>query len=231
MDEKNEILIIDDDEGTRKTLTLILKKKGFDVISAGTGQEGLELAKGRRISIALLDINLPDIEGIRLIAPLKGMHPNLTVIMITGFASMENAMRALNEGATGYVLKPIKIEEILVKIHDAFERQNLIKNKQQAEEALRLSEEKYRNLVENINDVIFLLDEKGIITYLSPAVEKITGYTPSQITGQPFTGFILKDDLSGVIQTFEAARKGKITSFPFRILTKYGDQRWLNSSS
>ncbi|MDO9549912.1 MAG: PAS domain S-box protein [Methanoregula sp.] len=231
MDEKNEILIIDDDEGTRKTLTFILKKKGFDVVTAGTGEEGLRLAHGRKISVALLDINLPDIEGIQLIAPLKEMHPGLSVIMITGFASMENAMRALNEGATGYVLKPVKIDEILSKIQDALERQHLIKNKQQAEEALRASEEKYRNLVENLNDIIYALDERGVITYISPAVEKITGYLPSQILGQPFTGFILKDDLPGVLQTFEAIKKSKVTSFPFRIVTKSGDPRWLNSSS
>jgi PAS domain S-box-containing protein len=231
MDERDEILIIDDDEGTRKTLTLILKKKGFDVITAGTGEEGLKQAHGRKIAVALLDINLPDIEGIRLIAPLKEINPDLAVIMITGFASMENAMRALNEGATGYVLKPVKIDEILSKIHDALERQHLIKSKQQAEEALRISEEKYRSLVENINDVIYSLDERGVITYISPAIEKISGYPPSQITGQPFTGFIVKNDLPGVMQAFEASRKGTITSFPFRVVTKSGEQRWLSSSS
>ncbi len=231
MDEKNKILIIDDDEGTRKTLTFILTKKGFDVITAGTGEEGLKQAQGSKIAVALLDINLPDIEGIHLITPLKEMHPGLSVIMITGFASMENAMRALNEGAAGYVLKPVKIDEILAKIQDALERQHLIRNKELAEEALRASEEKYRNLVENIKDIIYALDEKGVIIYISPAVEKITGYPPSQILGQPFTGFILKDDLPGVLQTFEAIKKGKVTSFPFRIVTKSGDPRWLNSSS
>ncbi|MDO9036431.1 MAG: PAS domain S-box protein, partial [Methanoregula sp.] len=179
----------------------------------------------------LLDINLPDIEGIRLIAPLKEITPDLAVIMITGFASMENAMRALNEGATGYVLKPVNIDEILSKIQDALERQHLIKSKQQAEETLRVSEEKYRSLVENINDVIYSLDEKGVITYISPVIEKISGYPPSQITGHPFTGFIRKEDLPGVMQTFEAARKGTITSFPFRVVTKSGEQRWLSSSS
>jgi PAS domain S-box-containing protein len=231
MDEREEILIIDDDEGTRKTLTFILKKKGFGVISAGTGHDGLELAKGRKVAVALLDINLPDIEGIRLIAPLKEMHPGLPVIMITGFASMENAMRALNEGATGYVLKPVNIDEILAKINDALERQHLIKNKMQAEDALRVSEEKYRSLVENINDAIYSLDEHGVITYISPAIEKISGYFPSHLTGHHFTVFILKDDLPGVVRTFEAAKTGKIASYEFRIVTKSGDEIWLSSSS
>jgi|GEM_PF-593285 len=231
MDERDAILVIDDDEGTRKTLALILKKKGFDVITAGTGEDGLKQAQSRKVAVALLDINLPDIEGIRLITPLKEMHPDLAVIMITGFASMENAMRALNEGATGYILKPVNIDEILVKIQDALERQHLIKSKQQAEEALRISEEKYRSLVENINDVIYSLDEQGVITYISPAIEKISGYPPSQLTGHPFADFIVKEDLPGVMQAFEAGMKGTITSFPFRIITKSGDQRWLSVSS
>ncbi|MFA5221778.1 MAG: PAS domain S-box protein [Methanoregula sp.] len=231
MDEKDEILVIDDDEGTRKTLALILKKKGYDVITAGTGEAGLQQAHGRKIAVALLDINLPDIEGIRLIAPLKEMHPDLAVIMITGFASMENAMRALNEGATGYVLKPVNIDEILSKIHDVLERQHLIKSRQLAEEALRVSEEKYRSLVEDINDVIYSLDERGNITYISPAIEKISGYSPSHLTGHPFAGFIVKEDLPGAMQAFEAGMKGTVTSFPFRVVTKSGEVRWLSVSS
>jgi PAS domain-containing protein len=131
------------------------------------------------------------------------MHPGISVIMITGYASMEKAMRALNEGATGYVLKPVNIDEILAMIRDTFERNRLVSEREQAEEALRASEEKYRSLVENLNDVIYSLDESGTIMYISPAVEKVSGYPPGYVIGHSFEEFIVEDDLAGIMHTFE----------------------------
>ncbi|MDO8872730.1 MAG: histidine kinase dimerization/phosphoacceptor domain -containing protein [Methanoregula sp.] len=231
MDSKEAILVIDDDEGTRKTLALILKKKGFEVITAGTGHEGLEKAEGRMIAVVLLDINLPDIEGIRLITPIKQIHPKTAVIMITGNATMENAVRALNEGAAGYITKPLNIDDVIAKIQNVLERQHLIDAKQRAEEALHASEKKYRNLVENINEIIYSLDDCGTIMYISPAVEKISGFPPSEVMGKNFTVFIIEDYLPVVMQAFETVRTGKNISFQFRVVTKSGEQRWLNSSS
>jgi PAS domain S-box-containing protein len=156
MSEKNCILVVDDDEGPRKSLSLILKRKGYEVESAGTGKDALEKARGRTISLALLDIKLPDTDGVDLIAPLKTIEPEIVILMVTGFASVENTVRSLNAGAAGYLVKPINHEEMLGKIQDLLERQDLIRAKRRAEDLLRESEERYRLLLRNANDGIFV---------------------------------------------------------------------------
>jgi len=119
MSEKARILVVDDDEGLRKSLGLIIKRKSYRVETAGTGQEALEKAWGKEINLALVDLKLPDMEGVNLIAPLKEKHPELAVIMITGFASVETAIQALNKGASAYITKPLNIDELCAKVEEA----------------------------------------------------------------------------------------------------------------
>jgi DNA-binding NtrC family response regulator len=148
MHEKACILIIDDEESLTKSLSLILKKKRYQVESAGTGKEALEKARGRTINVSLLDIKLPDTDGIELVAQLKRINPDMTIIMVTGFASVENTVRSLNEGASGYLVKPINNDELLSKVQDLLELQELVRKKRQAEESLQESKAKFRTLFE-----------------------------------------------------------------------------------
>ncbi len=80
MGAQERILVVDDDEGARKTLDLIFSKKGYEVETARTGQEAADKAREQPFNVALLDIKLPDTEGVELVAPLKAAHPDLTVI-------------------------------------------------------------------------------------------------------------------------------------------------------
>ena len=126
MEEKSSILVVDDDESTCRTLKLIFGKKGYEVDTAGTGQEAIEKAKGKFFNVALLEIKLPDIEGIELITPLKKMHPDMVIILITGHASLETAVRAMNEGASAYITKPFNMDEVLTRVESSREKQRLV---------------------------------------------------------------------------------------------------------
>ena len=126
MDEKEIILIVDDDEGARRSLTLIFGRKGYETQTAGTGREAIEKAQGRFFNLALIDIKLPDMEGVELIAPLKEMHPDMVVIMVTAYASLETTMCALNEGASAYITKPLNMDAVLATVSDALEKQRLV---------------------------------------------------------------------------------------------------------
>ena len=119
MDEKESILIVDDDEVTRRSLSLILDKKGYQTETAGTGREALEKAQERFFNVALLDVKLPDMEGTELLAPLKKMHPDMTVLMITGHASLESAVHSSLEGALAYITKPLNLNTVLTAVKDA----------------------------------------------------------------------------------------------------------------
>jgi DNA-binding NtrC family response regulator len=125
MDEKKSILIVDDDESTRRSLSLILGKKGYETETAGTGRGALEKAKRRFFNLALLDIRLPDMEGVELLMPLKRMHPNMIVFMITGYPSLETSVRTSLEGALAYITKPLNMDTVLTAVREALERQRL----------------------------------------------------------------------------------------------------------
>ncbi len=126
METTADILIVDDDESTRQTLTLILGKQGYVTETAGTGQEALAKAWAQCFDLTLLDLRLPDVEGVELLAPLKALRPDMAVLMITGYASQQTAIQALNDGAEGYLTKPVEVDEALAKIRDVLERKRLV---------------------------------------------------------------------------------------------------------
>jgi PAS domain S-box-containing protein len=100
-----------------------------------------------------------------------------------------------------------------------------------AEEALINSEEKYRSLVEEINEVIFSVNDKGIITYMSPAVETLTGYPTSEIIGQPFFKFIYKEDIDRAKEGFIQTLSGQVHPNEYRGIRKSGEIFWIQSFS
>jgi PAS domain S-box-containing protein len=146
VDEKARILIVDDDQGTRKVLGLIFGKKGYEIETAATGQEAMKKAQDRPFNAALVDLRLPDVEGLELLAPLREMQPGIALIMITGHASVQTAVQALDEGASAYITKPLRADEVLTRVKDALERQRLAAEKRRAEEALQRYIERLRTL-------------------------------------------------------------------------------------
>jgi len=122
MGEKQSILIVDDDESAHRSLGLILEKMGYETETAGTAKEAIEKAQVRFFNTALLDIKLPDTEPIDLLPPLKRIHPDMLLIMITGYPSVETAVRALNQGASDYIIKPLNMDEALAIVRDVLEK-------------------------------------------------------------------------------------------------------------
>jgi len=106
-----------------------------------------------------------------------------------------------------------------------------ITERKKTETALRESEKKYRDLVENINDVIYAIDKDGVMTYVSPVIESITGYSPSEIIGSHSTVFIHKEDVQRMSKAFQKILSGHLEPGEYRILTKSGEIRWIRTDS
>jgi DNA-binding response OmpR family regulator len=112
------ILIVDDDKSILRTFTRILQKNGYDIDAAETGKEAIEKADTQEYDLALVDIRLPDMDGTELLAKMKKPLQKTIKIMITGFPSLETGIKALDEGADAYLVKPVKPEELLMLIEE-----------------------------------------------------------------------------------------------------------------
>jgi PAS domain S-box-containing protein len=99
------------------------------------------------------------------------------------------------------------------------------------EEELRASEERYRKLIENLNDVIFNVDAAGIVTYISPAIERISQYKVEEVMGTPFMDFVHPDDLPGLLRSFERTLGGELEPYEFRVRDKDGSVLHVETSS
>jgi DNA-binding NtrC family response regulator len=110
------ILIVDDDTGMRDMLSSVLNDEGYSVEGVGKGKEDIKLCEKSSFDVALIDIELPDTKGTELLNRLKKMQPKMIRIIITGHPSIENAMKAVNERADGYVLKPFEVTDLLKMI-------------------------------------------------------------------------------------------------------------------
>ena len=107
------VLIIDDQKETRSLLSEILGNEGYTVEEAENGKQALKICQKYYFDAALLDIELPDIKGTELLAGLKQIQPKMVNIIITGYPSIENAVKAVNNKADGYVMKPFDIPLLL----------------------------------------------------------------------------------------------------------------------
>ncbi len=123
MDKDARILVIDDDENIRKVLIAILTDEGYLVDSAGTGKEALEKTKKQLYNVALIDVRLPDIEGIELLTKFKPMSPKMRKIIITGYPTLQNAVQAVNGGADAYIMKPFDVDKVLKIIEEQLTKQ------------------------------------------------------------------------------------------------------------
>ena len=123
MDSDAKILIVDDDENIRKVLNAILEDQGYNIDSAGTAREAIKKAEKNYYNLALIDIRLPDMEGIELLTRIKDTTPRMRKIIITGYPTLQNAVDAVNKGADAYIMKPFDVEGVLGTISEQLRKQ------------------------------------------------------------------------------------------------------------
>jgi DNA-binding NtrC family response regulator len=123
MGEHARILIVDDDEGIRETLAAILEEEKYQVDTAASGKEAIEKSNAKFYNLGLIDIRLPDMEGIELLTKIKETVPKMQKIIITGYPTLQNAIEAVNKGADAYVVKPFNVDKVLRIIEQQLKKQ------------------------------------------------------------------------------------------------------------
>jgi len=134
---KAHILIVEDEDTQRTLLGGLLTKEGYTVTEAHNGQRAHTVFKENPVDIILLDYKLPDTDGLMLLKQFKELNPEIDVIMITAFGSIENAVDALKAGASEYLTKPIDFDDLLFKLKKIEEKKSLIHENRVLKETLK----------------------------------------------------------------------------------------------
>src|SRR2546425_7116222 len=120
-----KILIVDDDEGVRQVLGQSLHDAGHRVSSAESGEKAIATVREDAFDLVILDMVLPRVDGMEVLKEITTLRPELPVIMITGYASVETAIKAMKMGAVDYIVKPFRMEEVELVVGKALERSHL----------------------------------------------------------------------------------------------------------
>src|SRR5512139_1074827 len=130
------ILVVDDENAVRHSMTSWFRKDGYDVSAAANAAEALHLMRERTFDVVLLDIRMPGMDGMELQEHIHNVDPKIAVIMITAFASVDTAVRALKQGAFDYVTKPIDPDELSHLVKRALKERRLEDENSQLKETI-----------------------------------------------------------------------------------------------
>ena len=141
------ILVIDDEEIIREALETLLAGEGYRVSTAATGQEGIDAAGSGLFDAVLLDLMLPDKNGIEVLEEIRRVDDELPVIMVTAYGTIEGAVAATKQGAFYYFTKPFKNDEVLAVLRNAIERRRLVKENRELRDRLRAGGLRFDELI------------------------------------------------------------------------------------
>lgn len=171
------ILLVDDDVSLCRILGTILEMVGHQVVKVHMGADAITILNRRPFDIAIIDIALPDTDGITLLKDLVSRDEDMGALMLSGHASMNHAVDALNNGADAFLTKPLDPEDLIAKV----ERVASVKR---LEKELKASEARYRELFENLGEGVFYSDPRGNIISMNQAGAETLGYrSPDELLG------------------------------------------------
>ena len=204
MDElKPKVIIIDDEKGLRLGTQRLLQSENFDVDTAENGMTGIQMASDFEYDLAIIDLKMPDVDGITVLKAIKKAHPNTVCFIATAYASYDTAIEATKLGAFTYIPKPFTPEELLRNLNAGYERRLITLEterlkKEREERLLELAFEKSRlnTIVNSLADGVFVVNKNGELVLFNPSAikffelneiilgEKILGILPPIISEQ-----------------------------------------------
>ena len=184
---KYSVLVVEDNEDLVIGLQDMLHHDGYAVTVAGTVAGAIELVRARRFNAVILDLNLPDGDGLDVLKETQRLDPSLPVVIVTAHISRDRTLGSLTEGAFAYLTKPYDREELRHTLRRAIGVKELAVKVERTEHLLNESEARFRSLVESAIDAIVVADHRGLIVSWNRSASVLFGYSDQEAIGQHLT--------------------------------------------
>ena len=211
--EDIKVLVIDDEDGIREGSERILSRMGCEVYGASRGEEGLEILSSRKPHIVLLDLKMPGMDGMEVMRRIHEIDPEILVIIITGFATVETAIEAMKQGAYDFIPKPFEPDPLRIVVNRAKEKILLRQETEKLERARRrtladlgMEKSRIRTIIESLPNGLVVTNTEGQVVLTNPTFCQLIGLEPGTCTGTPFTDYITDEDLCKLVQDISRGR-------------------------
>jgi len=204
-----EVLIVDDDKGLCESLEMILSEVGYGVVSVFNGADALEAAQEHEFDAAIIDIRLPDIDGVEVLQHLSQSDTNMGIMMVSGETTVETAVGSLNLGADAFMLKPVNPKDLISHL----DRMTRLKAAERKIERQRLLLD---DLYENAPVMYLSVDTEGTIRSINRTMAENLGFTKDEVLDGPISKIRLQE------QSFSAENPSK----PFDLTADMNASEW-----
>jgi diguanylate cyclase (GGDEF)-like protein/PAS domain S-box-containing protein len=217
------ILIVDDEVNHLNSLNELIKKENYNIKLANSADEANNVLDSNPIDLILLDMNMPQKGGVEVMKHISSNKMDTTVIVVSGESTFEAAENALKYGAYDYVRKPYSIDGLLNSLKNAFKKRHLEYENNMMQYRLLKSEILHRYIVNKSPDIVYMLNSKGVFTFVNERMEKTLGYDKNDVVGKHYSSIIHDDDLEMAKYTFNERRTGKRASANVELRLKCKD--------
>lgn len=209
MSDSVQILVIDDEQIMREGCSRILSKDGWAVLCAENGTKGLEEIKAHseKIDVILLDLMMPGMSGMEVLDHVRALNPDLLVIVITGYATVESAVEAMKKGAYDFIPKPFTPDQLRIIVRRALEKRALQKEaeflRREREKSLRdiaTEKSKIKTIINCMGDGVLVCDRDGCIVLSNPAASRMLKIPEATLLGNFLPQCNLHSELAKTIQ-------------------------------
>ena len=201
---KPKILVVDDEKVIRNGCREVLTQEGYEVILAENGELGLKMIEKAHFDVILLDLMMPGLSGFDVLSHVKALHPDTSIIVITGYATVENSIEAMKKGAFDFIPKPFSPDQLRVVVSKAIEHTGALKD-------IANEKSRIRVLINLIANGVMVTDAEKKLVLANPAFMKIMGFKGDDIIGCPFTALVQQEQLRQMVEHALSISESELT--------------------
>ncbi|MCP4756373.1 MAG: response regulator [Proteobacteria bacterium] len=245
-DEKQPVILtIDDEEFIRENFRAFLEDCDYEVLEAENGRVGLEVFEREKPDLVLVDVRMPEVDGLEVLEKVTKSSPDTPIIVVSGAGKIQDVVEALRLGAWDYLMKPVNDLSVLVHtVEKALERFKLIRENREYQEnlkekvaeqtkqieqtyrELRKNERHYRTIIETAREGVWVVDSDARTTFVNRQLADMLGCFVEEMIGRNVTEFLFDEDVQDFVQRHEILKKGQGGQYESRFRAQDGSELW-----